>query len=343
MLSLSELREIREHLERAQNPLFFFDNDVDGLCSFLLLQRAVGRGKGVAIKSYPDLDANYSRKIEELNPDYVFILDKPRASNSFIEFVLNKNIPIVWIDHHNVQVEKEILEKVYYYNSFPSSEPVTYICYNIFERKEDRWIAMIGCIGDVFMPDFAKEFAKDYPELFNANIPAFDCLYMTEIGKLVMMLNFALKDTTTNVLNMMKFVGKAKGPYDLLEENSNTRQMHKKYAVLIGIYNKIVKKAENSKNNSNLIFLEYSGNISMSSEIANGVYFHNKDKFVVIGYKKEGRVNFSIRGKNAREITQKAIHGIEGATGGGHEVACGARIPSDKFEEFKKRIEELVV
>jgi single-stranded DNA-specific DHH superfamily exonuclease len=35
MLTEAQLDSIRGHLERAQNPIFFFDNDADGLCSFL--------------------------------------------------------------------------------------------------------------------------------------------------------------------------------------------------------------------------------------------------------------------------------------------------------------------
>ena len=31
MLTEKQLKEIREHLEKAQNPVFFFDNDADGL------------------------------------------------------------------------------------------------------------------------------------------------------------------------------------------------------------------------------------------------------------------------------------------------------------------------
>ena len=73
MLTEKQVKEIHEHLEKAQNPIFFFDNDPDGLCSFLLLQRYIERGKGVAIKSFPSLDASYCRKVEELNADYVFI------------------------------------------------------------------------------------------------------------------------------------------------------------------------------------------------------------------------------------------------------------------------------
>ena len=73
MLTEKQIKEIKEHLEKAQNPIFFYDNDPDGLCSFLLLQRYIERGRGVAIRSFPELDANYFRKVEELNAYYIFI------------------------------------------------------------------------------------------------------------------------------------------------------------------------------------------------------------------------------------------------------------------------------
>ena len=71
MLTKSQITEIKEHLNNAQDPLFFFHNDQDGLCSFLLLQRFIERGKGFPIKVVP-MEKDYMRKINELNPDYVF-------------------------------------------------------------------------------------------------------------------------------------------------------------------------------------------------------------------------------------------------------------------------------
>ena len=44
MLTEKQIIEIREHLEKAQNPIFFFDNDYDGLTSYLQLRRHIGRG-----------------------------------------------------------------------------------------------------------------------------------------------------------------------------------------------------------------------------------------------------------------------------------------------------------
>jgi len=342
MIPPTKLQEIREHLETSQNPLFFFDNDVDGLCAFLILRRAIGRGKGIAIKSFPDLKGQYLRKVEELNPDAIFILDKAELSKEFAEGVEEKGIPIIWIDHHKTKTPKEIINKTSYYNSFPEAEPTTYIAQKVFNKKEDLWLAMIGCIGDVYMPDFVEEFKKTSPELINSKLSAFDALHSSGIGKIVRMLNFGLMDSITHVVNLIKYLFKAKNIYDILEENQYTKQLHKRYSELNEFYNKQVNKAEaNFDKNSPIIFFSYAGNTSMSSEISNKLYYNHQNKLVIVAFKRSEKANISIRGKNALEITKKAIEDIEGATGGGHIEATGAMVPIDDFEKFKENIYSL--
>ena len=342
MLTPQQLTQIKQNIEASQNPLFFFDNDVDGLCSFLILRRAIGRGKGVAIKSFPDLKEQYLKKVEELNPDAVFILDKAELSKEFAEAVEQKGIPMTWIDHHETKTPKEIIEKTSYFNSHPSSEPTTYIAQKIFNRKEDLWLAVIGCIGDVYNPDFAEKFSEQYPELLPKNIEPFDALHSTEIGKLVRMLNFGLMDTITNVVTLTKYLFKANGPHDILEENQHTKQLHKRYTQLNEFYNKQVKKAESKFNKDYpVLFYTYSGNTSMSSEIANKLYHNHKDKLIIVAFKRPEKINVSIRGEHALETTKKLIANIEDATGGGHVEATGAMIPIDDFETFKENIKQL--
>ena len=342
MIEKNKLNEIREHLENSQNPLFFFDNDVDGLCSFLILRRAIERGKGVAIKSFPDLNKQYLRKVNELNPDYVFILDKPRVSEEFIEGVCKKNLPLIWIDHHDVEIDERLLKKISYYNSCPSSEPTSYIAQKIFNRKEDIWLAMIGCIADVYIPEFSKDFAEKYPELLpTTNLSAFDILYTTELGKIIRIIDFGMKDTTTNLLNLIRILIKSTSPYDILEENPKTRHLHYQYNKINRIYKKLITKAESQANpEDKFIIFTYGGNMSISSEIANALFYKNQDKLIVVCYKNQryGKVNVSIRGKNAKKITEKIVSKISGASGGGHEEATGAVIPEEKFEEFKKEL-----
>jgi nanoRNase/pAp phosphatase (c-di-AMP/oligoRNAs hydrolase) len=108
-------------------------------------------------------------------------------------------------------------------------------------------------------------------------------------------------------------------------------------------YNKLLDKAKEFVNpKSNLIYFSYSGNFSISSEIANELYFNYPDKTIVVVYRNNEKVNVSIRGKKAKQITEKAIKDIENATGGGHQEATGAQIPGVSYENFKENIFELV-
>ena len=342
MLTLDQLEQVRQQLEVSQNPLFFYDNDVDGLCSFLILRRALDRGKGVAIKSFPDLKVQYTKKVDELNPDTIVILDKAELSEEFASYVEEKNIPIIWIDHHETKTAKETIQKTSYFTSYPSAEPVSYIVQKIFNRPQDIWLATIGCIGDVYLPSFAEKFAEENPDLLAKNLDAFTVLQTTTIGKIARMLNFGLMDTTTNILNLTKYLFKATTPYDLLEENNYTRQFHKRVNQLEEFFQKQIQKAESQiDENSSLIFFTYSGNTSMSSEISNRLAFNHKDKLIVVAFLRPEKANISVRGKNALGITKAAIEGILGATGGGHEEATGAMVPISDFEKFKDNIVHL--
>ena len=343
MLSEKQIKEIREHLEKAQNPLFFFDNDADGLASFLLLRRYIDRGKGVAIKSFPELNIAYSRKLHELNPDYVFVLDKPAISEEFLKEVHDLNLPLVWIDHHDVPKPKD--KEIYYYNSFledKKGEPVSYLSYQIADKKEDMWIAMIGCIGDGFLPDFVDEFEKKYPELWGKDMKkAFQVLYTTEIGKIIKILSFALKDRTSNVVAMLRFLVQAQSPLDILDEDK-ARNILRRYNQINQKYSGLLEKAKMFATGK-LLFFQYGGDLSLSADISNELSFLYSDKVIVVAYMKGSKANISIRGKqDVREMTLKAIENLENATGGGHEHATGAQVNIEDIPKFKENFMKLV-
>ncbi|MDP2926152.1 MAG: DHHA1 domain-containing protein [Nanoarchaeota archaeon] len=344
MLDEKQIEEIKAHLDRAQNPLFFFDNDNDGLTSFLLLRRYIGRGKGVVIRSFPDLNISYYRKVVELRPDYIFILDKPIVSEDFIEKAKRDNLPVVWIDHH--QVEKPLNDYINYYNPINTdgnNEPVSYISYNITKRKEDLWLALIGNISDSFMPDFYSEFEKNYPELGKKNPnSAFDLLYNSEIGRIARILDFSLKDSLTNVVNMTKFMISVKGPMDVLEENPKTKQILKRFNEINYRYQILMEKAR-AQSEGKVIYFQYGGNLSLSASLANQLLYEYPGKIIVVVYISGDVANLSLRGGNdIRTLTLEAISGIEGATGGGHKNATGAKMSVSDLPKFKEKIEELV-
>ncbi|MBU4308471.1 MAG: hypothetical protein KJ566_01600 [Nanoarchaeota archaeon] len=355
MLTKKQVREIKEHLEKAQNPLFFFDNDPDGLCSFLLLRRWIERGKGVAVKGSAFLTKEYFRKVRELEPDYIFILDKPRVEQEFFEKVKQLNLPIVWIDHH--KPDQEIPKYVHYYNPICKSkkvkgkfvnfrdfaEPVTALCYQVTQRKEDLWIAVAGCISDKFLPDFYSEFLEKNFELGIKSKSAFEVLYESPIGTIGKILNFALMDRTSSVVRMLKYLVSAKSPYDVLNENSKNSFMHERYNELEKKCKLFVEKAKEIGGKSKkVLFFKYESEMSMSSEISNRVSYLFPKKIILIAKVKGPKVVLSVRGENVREILLMSIEDLEGSVGGGHPDAAGGQISVDDWNKFKENFEKFV-
>jgi single-stranded DNA-specific DHH superfamily exonuclease len=340
MIGLDKIEELRGMLEKSQNPLFFFDNDLDGLVSFILLSRYYGKGKGVAAKSYPDLNITYAKKIDEFGPDVIFILDKPVVSDEFFDYARMRNIPVVWIDHHPLSQK---IEHIHYYNPLlgnPSTnEPVSYWCWKIIkERKEDLWLAMSGTISDWFIPDVYSAFSERYPDLTENKKEASSILYETKFGLLAKILNFGLKDRTTNVLRLIKALQSAKTPYEVFD-STKFEQARRRYDQINRKYEKLIEKAKEIATEK-LLFFQYGGDLSLSGEIANELQYLFPAKVIVVAYIKGEKANISLRAKNfdIRKIASNAMKDILG-TSGGHEHASGASMRVEDLPKFKENIE----
>jgi hypothetical protein len=193
----------------------------------------------------------------------------------------------------------------------------------------------MGCIADHFMPDFADEFGRKYPTYWGDFEKPFDAYYNSEIGNLALALNFGLKDSITNVVKMQNFLISIKTPADVLSEsNSKNLTFRTKYFEIKKKYDELIEKAlENVF--GKIIFFEYSGELSISSDIANRLSFLYPKKYIAIFYKKGNIINVSLRGKNVKQILDKILKQINNASGGGHDDAVGARISSEDLERFK--------
>lgn len=345
MLTEKQVAEIKEHLQIAQNPVFFFDNDEDGLCSYILLRKYCGKGRGVPIKSFPELSVEYFKKAQELNADYIFILDKPLVSIDFLNEAHKYNLPVVWIDHH--PTESKIPKFVNYYNPLlnkeKTNEPVTALCYQISNRKEDLWISIIGCISEKFAPPNYEKFKEQYPELTSDSSKPWDLYYGSDIGKVARMLSFGLKDRITNVVQMLKYLVKSNSPYDILDENSKNSTIHKRFNEIEKKYKKLTEEAkEKSEQYKNLLIFEYSGETAISSDLSNRLMYLFPERIILILRTVGGEVKISGRGPKVREVFLEAIEGFENARGGGHEVAIGGKIELTDLEKFKEKIIEKV-
>jgi len=341
MLDKQQINEIKEHLENAQNPLFLYDNDADGFCSYILLRKYLGRGRGVAIRTHPGIDIGYVRKIQELRADYVFVLDKPSLGDSFVKEVDQMGIPIVWLDHHQTD---EFHEGVFSYNSSKQgskeSEPVTRVCYEVTKRKEDLWIAMIGCIADNFMPDFFEDFAERYLSFWGQKEEIkkpFDAYYKTGIGLISRAIGFGLKDSITNVVLLQNFLISCRSPDEMMSELDSYSNFGKKYREIKKKYDYLISRAK-SDTDDKILFFTYSGDLSISSEISNELCYFYPKKIIVVAFDNGGISNLSLRGNNVKGLIEKILPQIEGASGGGHKDAVGVRLMSKDLNKFKEEL-----
>jgi len=337
-LDSKDIDKIKEELMNSKRPLFFFHDDQDGLCSFLLLYRLIKEGKGIVVKSVPKLDEKFVMKVKEYDPDKIFILDIAMVEQDFVDKV---NVPIIWIDHH----EPQTINGVKIFNprikNKKDNTPVTYTCYQV--AKNDLWIAAIGCIGDWFLPDFFDEFKEKYPDLVKNSIknPG-DILFTTEIGKLAKIFSFVLKGKTKEAEKCFKILTRIETPCEILkQETSKGRFIYKRFEKINFLYENLLEDALKKASKDKIIrFIYEESKTSFSGDLANELLYRFPDKFIIVGREKAGEIRMSLRyNKTLLFILKKALEGIEGY-GGGHEYACGANVKKEDFDLFIKRIRE---
>lgn len=340
MIPEKKLEEIREYLKKTKKPLFLFDDDPDGLTSYLLLKKYCDKGKGIPLKSSPKIDERYIHKINWFSPDYLFILDKPIISQDFVDLVEPR---IIWIDHHPVIN----VDGVKYYNPLindpKDNRPVSYWCYKT--TKQHMWIAICGIIGDWHIPDFFNEFCEKYSDLVGKAIedPGY-MLFETKLGKLIKIFAFSLKGKTNDVKRCINVLEKIDDPYELLNNTtSRARLVNKHFESINKKYQKIYEKALTNIDKSNLfVFIYPSSFHSFTGELANEILYHYPDKFIIVGREKEGEIIMSLRWKNnILPILNKALEKVNGK-GGGHENACGSKVSAEDFNIFIEEIRSLI-
>ncbi len=335
MLTEKQYSEIRSELLSSSNPLFLFHDDPDGLTSFLLLYNLVRNGTGMMVKSVPRVDDRFVRKASDDAYDKVFIMDIAMVEQSFVDAVRK---PVIWIDHHPPMK----VDGVKYFNprvgDIKDNYPASYLCYKVSQRREDLWIAMVGTVGDWMIPEFAPEFAKQYPGLWSDKVrKPDDALFETMLGTLIKIFSFVLKGATSDAVKCMKMLTRITDPYEILEQKTPAgKYLFKKYEKINRDYREIYESAKKEVTKSKFVIYTYSGEQSLSGEVANELLHFHPDKVIIVGRRRDGEVRMSLRGSDKNIILPRLKNALEGVSGygGGHEYACGSAVKEEDFDRF---------
>lgn len=342
-LSSAQIMQIKDHLDNCQRPLFFFDDDQDGVCSFLQFYRYKGEGKGIIVKTTPKLGSIFLNKVREYGPDKIFILDLAIVEQDFLDEL---KVPVIWVDHHG-PFERE---NVKYFNprisKWEDNHPTSYMCHQVVQQ--DLWIASIGCVADWFIPSFIDEFRKEFPDLIDKPYKnAGDIIYNTRLGLLTRIFAFVLKGKTNEVMKSIKVLTRINSPYEILsQETAQGKYVYKRYEEVNKMFEPLIKDVLETAQNTDekLAVYKYTDDkTSFTSELSNEAIYRFPDKIIMIAREKNDEMKCSMRSSKLilPPLVEKCLVGLEGY-GGGHEHACGLNIKTKDFEEFLKRFRELI-
>ncbi len=333
MLTPPQIGHLQEELASAKNPLFFYDDDADGLAAFLLLYRLHREGKSVVLKAATILTSAFLRKVEEYNPDKIIILDIPDVQQEFIDAA---HRPIFWLDHHQ-PVQRT---NVHYFNPVVKDPrayvPTTYLAWQVSQQESDRWIAAVGCLADWYWPDFMPEFQKIYPHLLSPQADLTIAVYKEQIGILVKMFFFLLKGSTSDVRKSVSILSRIQSPDEILKQGSAAGKfLYKRFEMINQKYQALLIQAKARVSRNKLVLFEYTDQEwSFTINLANELSALYPQKVIIIARKHAGEMKCSLRAQvPILPALQQALQEINGR-GGGHPNACGAAIKEEDWERF---------
>ncbi|MGD9674585.1 MAG: DHHA1 domain-containing protein [Candidatus Nitrosocosmicus sp.] len=318
--------------------------DVDGIVSAALLQKGL-KVKNLFLVDYPNLLNSLDYVISICSKDKkftrVFICDvglNMKNQLLFLEklkvLILN-NIEVIYIDHHYLEpeLENQITEigiKLVHNIGECTSVQIYYLLKNRIS-KVFSFFAAAGALTD-YMEDRPK--AQVLVNKFDRTFLMLEACYLSYI--------ISASQRDIDFLKLIsKEISKGKMPHELKNSCNLVRQFSGKVANAISLIEK------QSIHLNNISYFEHDLDLS-SSMIVNFVLGLSGKK-VGIAFKMKSTINsyiLSIRGSKDCQIhLGKLVNNLSmdfGGSGGGHDKACGAVIPTEGFHKFLQRLDESI-
>lgn len=343
LIPFEDSLSFRKKICKYNRPLFLFDDDADGVCSFLLFYKYFDDGAGVIVKGNPEVQESYLNKIIEFRPDCIIILDKPLVSEGFFE---GTNLPIFWLDHHDVQRPQNVSylnPRLYDPNVASSTSSLVWELLSTdesFNKEDYEWLFRVGALSD-WDEAALKDISKDLKEVIGKDISAIEeGLFESKFGSVINLINFNLKGRKHEAMKSVKCLNEINNFQELLDgETEPSKFLNKKYSEVNKEYELIKSSVSVDPQKKVLAFTYHSDVASITAELSNELLHLHPDKIILVARAHKNRYLCSIRSKDidiADTISGTASK--YGGYGGGHKNACGASIPVDYFDLF---VEEL--
>lgn len=376
MSSISEAVEsAAEKIERflssfsSKNVALFYDDDPDGICSGVILEKLLERkGFSVKLRLYRNKEAPpYSEKfienIKKNNIDLLVSTDFCIAGFGFHEaykkFITEENIKVLNIDHHQDDAIYSFDEnKVLYINSNNTQKEISgsqYCCskftYDIAVKLEPGlvildWVASIGIIGDsnyYTWGNFIKEVITKQNKQEEKEIPLPeepDDYYLIPHGKAANYMFFGIGKERNEIQKIYEATYSARDVKELLNFLKQYDVIKREAYDYIENYEYLVKNNPPTKGELNVAEIEILGDHLIGNIVANLISARYPETIFFVYHKQsDGYTHISSRlqtGKiNLGKIFEKCGKNLENTNAGGHINAAGCRVPDNLFKSFR--------
>lgn len=346
--------EFLENIKKTDEIVVVFNNDGDGICSCVLLNKFLamtGRRKPYIINQPMPMDKNIIQRIQTTVPHKIIFLDIAADQQQSILKKLGGICDILIVDHHQVfknmntstDAKRRAGTNIVHYNPrmersdvyMSTSYCVYKICTKIADMPDDLWIAGVGMVSDYNLND-SKDLVKAIKEKYGLEEP----LYGTKLGRLADMISAT---RATNALSCEQMVDVfEKAMFDEFEQAKNADKMKEAADTIQNEMSSLMQDAqERSEKIGNIIFYNIKTKFNLGSSLSTKLSENFRNQLVIIYERSGNRVKVSARNQakniNAGKVLQKAAS-LAGGSGGGHEAAAGATIPADNWENFREAL-----
>jgi len=329
----NQSKNVKNILNQFKNVKIFFDNDVDGLMSCLIVFNSLKKlNKKVKCESIKEREklGEIIKNLKNKNLLYIFL--DLALKEEFLKIIRENEIKVLWIDHHKIEVFST--KGILYVNPLLISKkfyiPTSAITYLIFEKfafiKENLFYAAIGIIADKGYED-CKSILKSASLKFGKNIEEFEIL-AKKVNSL-----FILNKEVEKFLNKFKNI-----------KYFESKELEKSFEKVEKEIKKELKNFEKRKIKiKNFLIYKIKSKLKIRSTLASILAEKFKNEIIIICEEKRNKIRMSLRTNNQKIDLLEILKNlkINFINFGGHKNACGAVINKKDFKNFLNKIKWL--
>ncbi|HLP79485.1 MAG TPA: DHHA1 domain-containing protein [Acidobacteriota bacterium] len=345
-----------------------YDDDPDGICAAAIFYQTLKKLGLQNIFIFPKAEETkvftqeFLQRLYDEKVKTIFCLDFDPISWNMFQAPSLEVLPfgLVIIDHHK-DMTKVYDKSVSMYNRLfihPSNvsncdnpsqyctSKLTYdICKNVARIDELEWKILPGMIGDMNIIAWSQYIqSQALKHGISIDTSRKDAFFESPFGQFGAIVAFEAAKGAVDLHKAFELLCDATNIQDLLQKSPDSAVVKQEYDKLVNHYQDMGTYDQAS----NLFVIELKGDFMLAGYLSSIVsYIHDRYQFLLYQDAGDGYYHISVRGQHPKkhlgDLMRQISTGFEGANGGGHAPAAGARCKIADIDRFLATVKQALV